>query len=904
MDPPQKRRKLAPKVPQPPSSSPSQANSHTIPAPAAAAVAAETGSVPARVEFERFARHLQDAAMMIQRSAERPNYTSVSALLVRWEDDVAAEDDIVAVEKVLREQYSFETEQWHIPSVANASLKLGVQVTEFLKNSKPDSLLIFYYAGHGFVAPDDQVYWACNTNDDSPKLKWDGIRYLFEDSQSDVLFLLDTCIASATIPPQSGNMGVKQVIAANTAEFRAREPGKRSFSSYLCESLHVFASTKTPFSIQSLYEDVVARQRVDLSSSAPNGDMGLNTAISAATATNNPSTPVCFTTTQGKWPNVVLSSALADGVSPPCNLSQLKVPKPDPEQPRAVPSNSADNLSITPEAVVELKFDEPRVLACTTFVGEASSDMTFFNTWLAERPEIADMVAVEAMFFGPPTMLLISMAMPIWEVVRHDKVCIFLGYIGSHNFVHLYQNLVGFTGSRRTQNTVSKEVEDGRILLEAHEAAKRNSIVGEEIAAPETPFRKVTLAREGATVSSDDPMQEVHYQSKDDVEESAEMKEAAEQLKALSHTRHPIPDATLTPQQQNRRRSTLPDSAPERREDGLEPEIKQEETPESATRPKAQRRSIPKAAPRNDTRCTLCSHLPFKDSSSLRKHIAAAHTRPFPCAFSFAGCSSTFGSKNEWKRHIASQHLCLQYYRCSACPASAAEGKFNEFNRKDLFTQHLRRMHAPFAIKKNAGKADARLQADWEATVKEMQQSCLVQRRLPPQRSACPKADCQSIFEGSTSWDEWTEHVGRHMEKSEAQGMGIDRNLAKWALDERIIERDENGEYKLVPDVTYSGRHHEHHHQPITLPTVAASTTVADAPSTSASVATGSGAGRAIALDSPTSVAGGATGPGSGAAVAAVAAVAGSSPSDQKRKRSDWRGELVPLGSMEIDEGA
>ncbi|KKF94936.1 hypothetical protein CFO_g2715 [Ceratocystis platani] len=669
MDPPQKRRKLAPKVPQPPSSSPSQANSHTIPAPAAAAVAAETGSVPARVEFERFARHLQDAAMMIQRSAERPNYTSVSALLVRWEDDVAAEDDIVAVEKVLREQYSFETEQWHIPSVANASLKLGVQVTEFLKNSKPDSLLIFYYAGHGFVAPDDQVYWACNTNDDSPKLKWDGIRYLFEDSQSDVLFLLDTCIASATIPPQSGNM-------------------------------------------------------------------------------------------------------------------------------------------------------------------------------------------------------------------------------------------VGFTGSRRTQNTVSKEVEDGRILLEAHEAAKRNSIVGEEIAAPETPFRKVTLAREGATVSSDDPMQEVHYQSKDDVEESAEMKEAAEQLKALSHTRHPIPDATLTPQQQNRRRSTLPDSAPERREDGLEPEIKQEETPESATRPKAQRRSIPKAAPRNDTRCTLCSHLPFKDSSSLRKHIAAAHTRPFPCAFSFAGCSSTFGSKNEWKRHIASQHLCLQYYRCSACPASAAEGKFNEFNRKDLFTQHLRRMHAPFAIKKNAGKADARLQADWEATVKEMQQSCLVQRRLPPQRSACPKADCQSIFEGSTSWDEWTEHVGRHMEKSEAQGMGIDRNLAKWALDERIIERDENGEYKLVPDVTYSGRHHEHHHQPITLPTVAASTTVADAPSTSASVATGSGAGRAIALDSPTSVAGGATGPGSGAAVAAVAAVAGSLPSDQKRKRSDWRGELVPLGSMEIDEGA
>ncbi|KAL5604244.1 hypothetical protein BROUX41_002224 [Berkeleyomyces rouxiae] len=882
MDPPQKRRKLAPKVPQPPSTSPAQANSHAI--PAAAVVAAETGSVPARVEFERFARHLQDAAMMIQRSAERPNYTHVKALLVRWEDDVSADDDLAAVEKVLHTQYGFETQQCHIPAVANASVKLGIRITQFLENSNPDSLLVFYYAGHGFMTPDNQLYWACNTHDDAAKLKWDGIRYLFEDAQSDVLFLLDTCV-TPTLMPQPGNLGVKQVIAANGAGLHIREPATRSFSSYLCESLYAFGATKTPFSIQSLFEDVVVRQRADPASATPNGDMSLSATIPATPANLPLST--CFTLTLGKWPSVVLSPVPADGMPSPYNLSQLKVPKPDANQPRTIPPSSVGSLSITPETVMDLKFDEPRVLACTTFVGEASSDMTFFNTWLEERPEIADMVAVEAMFFGPPTMLLISMAMPIWEVVRHDKVCIFLGYIGSHNFVHLYQNLVGFTGSRRIHSTVSREVEDGRILLEAHEAAKRNSIVSEEAATPETPFRKATLARENVAGSTDDLMQEVRYASKDDVEESAEMKEAAEQLKALSHTRHPIPDTTLTPQQ-SRRRSTLPDSAPERHEDALEPEVMPEEVPESATRPKPQRRSIPKAAPRNDTRCTLCNHLPFKDSSSLRKHIAAAHTRPFPCAFSFAGCSSTFGSKNEWKRHIASQHLCLQYYRCSACPASAAEGKFNEFNRKDLFTQHLRRMHAPFAIKKNAGKADSRLQSEWEATVKEMQQSCLVQRRLPPQRSACPKADCQSIFEGSTSWDEWTEHVGRHMEKNEAQGMGIDRNLAKWALDEHIIERDENGDYKLVPDVTYSGRHHEHHHQPITLPTAAAAAVADVIPAVTAA---DGGAGRASISESPTS------------AATAAATVAGSS-SDQKRKRSDWRGELVSLGAMEVDGDA
>jgi hypothetical protein len=119
------------------------------------------------------------------------------------------------------------------------------------------------------------------------------------------------------------------------------------------------------------------------------------------------------------------------------------------------------------------------------------------------------------------------------------------------------------------------------------------------------------------------------------------------------------------------------------------------------------------------------------------------------------------------------------------------------FNRKDLFTQHLRRMHAPSAIKKALNKGDPTLQAEWDAHLKEMQSSCLVIRRQPPQRSACPRPDCQSVFEGPGSWDEWTEHVGRHLEKGDTPRLGVDRLLAKWALDEGIIERLPDGEYRL-----------------------------------------------------------------------------------------------------------
>lgn len=641
-----------------------------------------------------------------------------------------------------------------------------------------------------------------NTREDAARLKWHGVRCLFEDAQSDILLFLDTC--SVRDAPLTGSHGLKQAIAAWGPEQRLKDHRERTFTSILVESLKKLGSSKEPFTVQTLYESIQTLRDAEAAS------------ITNGSGKPQPpgQSPIYFTITAGAGKSITLAQALPPSISP--SRAQLSSPHKTTDGAEGDQSKQQDH-TISPEAVHDLLFDQSRVLACTTFVGEASADMAYFNKWLEDTPAIADKVAVEAMFFGPPTMLLISMSLSIWEVVKHDKVCIFLGYIGSHNFVHLYQRLIGFSGSRQTGHASAKEVEHGRILLEAREAAagaKRSRKDGENA---DGVYR--SLSDRDATMIDSTPPSRVQVTSysggryppgsgvKDEVEDSAEMKEAAEQLKALSHIRHLTRETPTKPQ-----RSSLPDSAPDRhgdsgvngsadggRADGHGSEY-------STPSKKHSRRSIPKQTPKHETRCNHCSHIPFKDSSSLRKHIAAAHTRPFPCAFSFAGCDSTFGSKNEWKRHITSQHLCLQYYRCSACPTSIAEGKFNEFNRKDLFTQHLRRMHAPLAIKKSINPVDTKTQAEWENRVKEMQQSCLVQRRHPPQLSACPKPDCQSVFEGPGSWDEWTEHVGRHMEKNEGQRLGVDHHLAKWALDEAIIERDEKGEYKLVQESVAGGR--------------------------------------------------------------------------------------------------
>ncbi|KLU86669.1 hypothetical protein MAPG_05681 [Magnaporthiopsis poae ATCC 64411] len=748
--------------------------------------------------------------MLIYRQTQRSPYSSVSVLLLRWEEDASVEKDLADLEAVLRERYNYHTDRWSIPTVPNPSIKLGVQMASFLENARADHLLIIYYAGHGYIGTDNHLYWACHKGDDASKLKWDGVRCLFEDAQSDMLLLLDSCAPREA--PMAGSHGVKQAIAAYTTDQIPRETPARSFTSCLAESLSKLSAGR-PFTTQRLQEEVALLQQKSVPERALT-----NGAAGPPTPQQDVCPPVLFTLTAGKGQGISLPVLPPPGGS----RGQAEQPNGDNNDARI---KQEDEL-IGPEAVADLTFDEARALVCTTFVGDASQDMTFFNSWLQNATPIGIKLTVEGMFLGPPTMLLVSMPHSVWNIVQHDKVCCFLGHITSHNMTHLYKRLVGSIVTAPAAS--AKDVEDGKILLEAREALVRHEQGAQpqgtpaqsaphppngNHAVPEatstTPVRPRTGVRHGlpSSAPSSATKTAAPVVAKGEVEDSAEMQEAAEQLKALSHLGHGAGEPQTgqkRPHAGDGSGRSSHDAAESGADEALSVMGSGTTTPPSKHK---HRRSLlqKQPAPKQETRCTMCTHAPFKDSSSLRKHIAAAHTRPFPCAFSFAGCTSTFGSKNEWKRHISSQHLCLQYYRCSSCPLSAIEGKGNEFNRKDLFTQHLRRMHAPFAIKK-AIKSDGKLQVEWENHVKDMQQSCLVTRRKPPQRSACPKPGCQTVFEGPTSWDEWTEHVGRHMEKGEGQRIGVDRLLAKWALEEGIIERKDDGEYRLCNQDELPGR--------------------------------------------------------------------------------------------------
>ncbi|KAI6781667.1 uncharacterized protein J7T54_003932 [Emericellopsis cladophorae] len=193
-------------------------------------------------------------------------------------------------------------------------------------------------------------------------------------------------------------------------------------------------------------------------------------------------------------------------------------------------------------------------------------------------------------------------------------------------------------------------------------------------------------------------------------------------------------------------------------------------------------------APPLDLKCPHCE-VTYREQSAFAKHMDT-HIRPFICVFHYAGCTRTFAKKNEWKRHVLKQHICLEYYHCdymqcaaatqssSNCRAKALPAHGRIFRRKDLHMQHVRRMHL------SGDSNDRQAQAEMEG----LQQRAVRTRCQLPRWMVCPAENCHHVFCGDKAWDERMEHAARHLwaakeglEPEVRFGGSHDACLSEWA---------------------------------------------------------------------------------------------------------------------------
>jgi hypothetical protein len=197
------------------------------------------------------------------------------------------------------------------------------------------------------------------------------------------------------------------------------------------------------------------------------------------------------------------------------------------------------------------------------------------------------------------------------------------------------------------------------------------------------------------------------------------------------------------------------------------------------------------------------------NKNNTYRRQSSARQRPLrkvnlPCPFHPFGCEAAFPSKNEWKRHALSQHLCLGYYRCDmgACAYDHPSGMtvsrgFNDFNRKDLFTQHCRRMHKFNAWgAKEYNQVSKTEKEEFDAYMDDVRDRCWVRKRDAPGKIGCGL--CGEVFiEGEGGRDVWEsrmEHVAKHYEFDvDKDTEKADEDFLQWAVDNDIVRSTGDG---------------------------------------------------------------------------------------------------------------
>ena len=94
------------------------------------------------------------------RGRHSQRYTNVQALLLHWQsDDLFVLPELEDLDKTLRDEYSYETEIFAIPS-DNPHLELMLKVAELIKkHESEDTLFLVYYGGHAKIDESRQSTW-------------------------------------------------------------------------------------------------------------------------------------------------------------------------------------------------------------------------------------------------------------------------------------------------------------------------------------------------------------------------------------------------------------------------------------------------------------------------------------------------------------------------------------------------------------------------------------------------------------------------------------------------------------------------------------------------------------------------------------------------------------------------
>ncbi|KAH6706420.1 hypothetical protein BKA61DRAFT_698188 [Leptodontidium sp. MPI-SDFR-AT-0119] len=370
-------------------------------------------------DLAAFAQDVNNAAKRAFPNRGRSRYETVHVCLVRWEDDdLGVQPEFSTLNDVLQD-YGFRTNIFLIPSL-NSHWDLMQKTLSFIQACDNNrNLFVLYYAGHGRMNTARQAEWVFGQDPSSPFVDWSAIQSLFGTAKSDVLILLDTCAAASSAT--TSQFAVIETIAACGFERRAPPPGEHSLTNTLIDVLRDWIN-RPSFSAALLHTEILLRLKLKETKKGREG-VSLEWCV----------TPVHWINTKDcKAPGIEI-----------CRRNVLPLPP-------AMPASKA-NSEEPPSAFIDamdIDFDDtsststllstisstgsykvPHVLVSLHLEENQTLDARKCARWLDNFPLLAKWAKVEAVFPSYSTLMILSVPIPVWDMLPDHPACSFVGYV-------------------------------------------------------------------------------------------------------------------------------------------------------------------------------------------------------------------------------------------------------------------------------------------------------------------------------------------------------------------------------------------------------------------------------------------------------------------------------------------
>ncbi|TGO09607.1 hypothetical protein BTUL_0160g00240 [Botrytis tulipae] len=317
--------------------------------------------------------------------------------------------------------------RYHMKELETFAVRVEEAVNYIEKHGTEDNLIIIYYGGHAVINNSRQTTWSCTQDISHASVRWSAIQSVFEESKSDVLYLLDCCSAPGAAP--SDGPGVIETIAASDFETWAPGPGRHSFTNAL---LHVLDDWmhRPSFSAAMLHSEILSvlkhEKLKESQHSDPHKQENKKTPIYIL-ASEDPkslSIEICRRTTPGNSWAGTLSPGIAEDIYSPENLHGL-----------------------TPEG----KLAVPHVLISIALEENQLVDVEAWHKWIKQFPALAQFALVEGVFASHSTIILLSLPVLIWDMLPENLAVSFVAFVESRNLLSQISEKLGVEVSKQQQ---------------------------------------------------------------------------------------------------------------------------------------------------------------------------------------------------------------------------------------------------------------------------------------------------------------------------------------------------------------------------------------------------------------------------------------------------------------------